>query len=670
MDAAAEPDVIERACPRCARPNPHDARYCAGCGHRFLGDDAEPEPMADPLVGRTLADRYRIEQMIGRGGMGVVYRVEHVRIGKLMAMKLLHGELSREKDVMRRFRREAEAASKLDHPSTVQVFDFGHADGLTYLVMELLGGKDLGAIVEHEGPLPFARVARIAAQIAGSVAQAHARGIVHRDLKPENVRVLHHEAGEGELVKVMDFGLAKLREHDDAAGASITRAGLIVGTPYYMAPEQIRGDGAEPRSDVYALGALMYKCLTGVPPFYAPTPVGVLTKHLTEPVVPPSARGPRRDLPPEADAIVLRALAKEPGDRPASMEALRDELLAWLRAEGEDTGAFAERATLPAIETDSGRRVQVATRSDVDRYERSLRAQSWALQAIGVAAIAAVIAGAAFAYRSASATVATTSRATSELEPNDGPAQASELPEGRELAGQLGRRMDAEHSDADVWSLDNAAGRGRAVAIDFSGLPNMDTVLEVFRAGQSEPLLVVDGAGIGGAERVPNLVLVDPRYFVRVREQWLPGRHPTENVSDAYRLRWSYVEPAPGDEREVNDTISLAEELPLGSARQGFVGWSGDADVFCVGADAPEALAILEPVPRLDLVLRVEERHLGTSRTIDASGASGGEQVALSDVRRGSTCLVISARDGEGAASSDPRERWSLRVMQGSRATP
>ncbi|UJR79450.1 serine/threonine-protein kinase [Sandaracinus amylolyticus] len=671
MDAAAEPDVIahERACPSCARVNPPDARFCAGCGHRFLGDDADLGPIADPLVGRTIADRYRIEQMIGRGGMGVVYRVEHVRIGKLMAMKLLHGELSREKDVMRRFRREAEAASKLDHPSTVQVFDFGHADGLTYLVMELLGGKDLGAIVELEGPLPFARVARIAAQIAGSVAQAHARGIVHRDLKPENVRVLQ-EAGEGDFVKVMDFGLAKLRDHDEAAGASITRAGLIVGTPYYMAPEQIRGDGAEPRSDVYALGALMYKCLTGVPPFHAPTPVGVLTKHLTEPVVAPSTRSPRRDLPPDADAIVMRALAKEPGDRQASMEALRDELLAWLRAEGEDTGAFAERATLPAIETDSGRRVQVATRSDVDRYERSLRAQSWAFQAIGIAAIAAVITGAAFAYRSASATVATTSRATSEHEPNDGPAQANELPEGRELAGHLGRRMDAEHSDADVWSLENAAGRGRAVAIDFSGLPNMDTVLEVFGAAQSEPLLVVDGAGVGGAERVPNLVLVDPRYFVRVREQWLPGRHPTENVSDAYRLRWSYVEPAPGDEREVNDTVSLAERLPLGSARQGFIGWSGDTDVFCIDADAQDALAILEPVPRLDLALRVEERHLGTSRTIDVNRVGGGEQIALTDVRRGSTCLVVSAREGEGAASSDPRERWSLRVMQGSSATP
>ncbi|MDQ3037144.1 MAG: serine/threonine protein kinase [Myxococcota bacterium] len=665
----------ERPCASCGRPNPRDARFCAGCGHRFLGEDgdAEPEHVADPLVGRTIADRYRIDQMIGRGGMGVVYRVEHVRIGKMMAMKLLHGELARDPDVMKRFRREAEAASKLDHPNTVQVFDFGRSEGLMYLIMELLGGKDLGVIVELEGSLPFVRVARIAAQIAGSVAQAHARGIVHRDLKPENVRVLS-DAAEPDFVKVMDFGLAKLREHDDAGGASITRAGFIVGTPYYMAPEHIRGEGTDPRSDVYALGALMYKCLTGVPPFWAPSPVGVLTKHLTEPVVPPSVKSARRDIPKEADAIVMRAMEKDPRARQQSMGELRDELVSWLRSHGEDTGAFGSgRVTrppeVPYELTDSGRKVQVATRSEVERYERGLRAQNWMMNLGAVALLAAMIAGGVWTFRNWGTGAVAASATGAEREPNDLPGQAGELPEGRDVTGFLGRRQSSERSDADVWVLRHRVGgprdgRGRAVSIALSCVPNMDCVLEVFRGQQSEPMLVVDGAGIGGAERVPNLVLVDPLYYVRVREQWLAGRHPTENVSDPYRLRWDYVQPAPGDEHEVNDTLALAEQIEQGQARQGFIGWSGDADVFCASFDAAEAVAILEPVSSLDLVLRVEERHLGRSRVVDDARAGHGERATLTEVRAGTTCVVVSARMSEGAASSDAGERWSLRLME------
>jgi hypothetical protein len=194
----------------------------------------------------------------------------------------------------------------------------------------------------------------------------------------------------------------------------------------------------------------------------------------------------------------------------------------------------------------------------------------------------------------------------------------------------------------------------------------MDTVLEVFRGGQSEPLLVVDGAGPGGAERLPNLALVDALYYVRVRERSVSGRHPTENVSDPYRLRWDYVQLAPGDEREVNDTLALAERLEESVPRQGFIGWAGDADVFCAASDLPQGVAILEPITALDLVLRIEERHLDRSRAIDEGGVGQGERVTLSDVRAGSTCLVVSARVTEGAASSDATEPWSLRLVPAS----
>jgi serine/threonine-protein kinase len=238
------PDLRELVCPACGRVSGSDVRFCATCGFRFKpGDDEAEAPPggremrdeADPLIGRTIADRYQIVELIGRGGMGVVYRVEHTRIAKAMAMKLLHGELARDKEIVRRFRREAEAVSKLDHQNTVQVFDFGRAEGMTYLVMELLPGKDLGAILQHEGTISFARMAHIAEQICASVQQAHDRGIVHRDLKPENVRILSRR-DDPEFVKVLDFGLAKLRESEETARASITREGFLVGTPTTWRP--------------------------------------------------------------------------------------------------------------------------------------------------------------------------------------------------------------------------------------------------------------------------------------------------------------------------------------------------------------------------------------------------------------------------------------------------
>ncbi len=667
-------DVVsrERACPSCGRPNSLDARFCAGCGHRFRGEETETEPghVADPLIGRTIADRYRIDQMIGRGGMGVVYRVEHVRIGKMMAMKLLHGELARDKDVVKRFRREADAVSKLDHQNTVQVFDFGRSEGLMYLVMELLGGKDLGVIVELERALPFERVARIATQIAGSVAQAHVRGIVHRDLKPENVRILA-DGVDPDFVKVMDFGLAKLRENEEAASASITRAGLIVGTPYYMAPEQIRGEATDARSDVYALGALMYKCLAGVPPFWAPTPMGVLTKHLTEGVVPPSVKTLRPDLriSKEAEAIVMRAMEKDPRARQQSMDELRGELLSWLRSRGEDTAPFSlERVTRPSEVpyevTDSGRKVQVATRTEVERYERQLRAQTWFLKLFGIVLCAGLIAGGYWSFHRFRGDMEGESRGAFEREPNDLASQANELPIGQERIGHLGRRQSPERSDADLWLLRNPGGRIRPVSITFSGVPNMDTVLEIFRGTQRDPVLIVDNAGVGGGERVPNFALVDPIYYVQVREKWAPGRFPTENVSDEYRVRWEESHVRQGDEREINDTRALAERIEEGEARQGFIGWLDDIDVFCAASDIERAIVILEPTPTLDLKLQVEERHTDRVRVMDESGIGGTERVNLNDVRAGSTCLFVSAREREGAATSDTSERYSLRIVR------
>ncbi len=663
------------ACVECRRANPPESRFCAGCGARLDAPgewEAERPGHADPLVGRVIAERYRIDELVGRGGMGVVYRVEHVRIGKAMAMKLLHGELARQNDVIKRFRREAEAASKLDHPSTVQVFDFGRSDGLTYLVMELLGGQDLNHLIQVEGALEFARVARIAAQIAGSVSQAHERGIVHRDLKPENVRVLAGEGGT-DRVKVMDFGLAKLRESEELKGASITRAGFIVGTPYYMAPEHIRGESVDARSDVYALGALVYKCVTGVPPFWAPTPVGVLTKHLTEPVVPPSVRSSRRDVPALCDEIVMRAMAKDPAERFQSMRELREELLAFLRSQGEDTAPFGSaRMTLPAPDavavSDSGRKVEVATRGDVDRYERGIRVQQGALYGLLVVVAAALVVGAYFAWvRFGPSPRAPTSASASEVEPNDVPADAMPLPEGRLVTAYLGRRIDTSRSDADVYRIDTGTREPTVISLEVGGLPNVDMVVDVFRGSAAEPLFTIDGVVQGHAEIVPNLPLTERLYFVRVRELWQSGRYPTENVSDAYTIRWRPVAVEEGDEREINDRFELAERIAIGESRRGFVGWDGDHDWFCAASDAALAHATLSGTSRLDLVLAVHE-GTGPSRRFDVGRVGASETTGPLVIAAGRTCFVVSAAPGNIRA--DGETRYTLTLSEGDADAP
>jgi serine/threonine-protein kinase len=333
----------------------------------------------DPLIGRVIADRYRILAPLGRGGMGVVYKVEHLRIGKLMAMKLLTGQLSRDRDVVRRFKREALAASRLTSVNTVQVWDFGHADGLTYLVMELVHGEDLGKVLRREGPMPWVRVAKIAAQVCNSLVEAHARGIIHRDLKPENLLMVRAELAEvQELVKVLDFGLAKLHEDERANPNEITMTGAIVGTPYYMAPEQIRAEPVDGRTDLYALGAVMYRALTGAPPFVAPTPMAVLTMHLVSPLEPPTQRAPSLGIPEEASAIVARALEKDPARRFSSAAELRDALLRSLAGAGI-SGGFLRSGALEAVEEATENRISMGTpakRVEVDAYVRRVRRQA------------------------------------------------------------------------------------------------------------------------------------------------------------------------------------------------------------------------------------------------------------------------------------------------------
>ena len=302
-------------------------------------------PTEPSLVGRTLGGKYALESLLGRGAMGAVYRARHLLLDELVAVKVMRAELSADPLLIERFKREAKAAMRLDHRNTVRLFDFGQEeDGLLYLVMELLDGKDLGAVLAEEHPLGDARVASLIRQTLGALAAAHDAGIVHRDIKPENIMVLSGRDDEGEasdVVKVCDFGIAMLREKPPAARAShapgavsgavrvpkLTQRGVVMGTPEYMSPEQGRGEPLDARSDLYAVGIVLFELLTGRVPFEGESPLAIVHMQISlEPEAPSSLVPIRVD--PGLEAICMKALRKDPAERYQSAREMRAALRA------------------------------------------------------------------------------------------------------------------------------------------------------------------------------------------------------------------------------------------------------------------------------------------------------------------------------------------------------
>ncbi|HUL60367.1 MAG TPA: serine/threonine-protein kinase [Anaeromyxobacteraceae bacterium] len=292
------------------------------------------------MAGRVLGDRYRVLRRIGEGGMGAVYLCEHVVLRRRLAVKVLRPELAADPEIVERFRQEAVAASQIGQENVVDVLDFGNTEeGALFYVMEALEGLSLGAVLRREGPLAIARALAILEQICRALAAAHRRGVVHRDLKPDNVFLVRRDDGV-ETAKLLDFGISKVEP--DGLHARLTRAGAIIGTPEYMAPEQAAGGAVDHRADMYALGVMAYEMLTGTLPLEGGTAIATLVAHQTMPPQAPSRR--RAAVPPEIDAVVLRALAKRPDDRFESMAALGGEI-ARIRARlgGVTPEAFALR---------------------------------------------------------------------------------------------------------------------------------------------------------------------------------------------------------------------------------------------------------------------------------------------------------------------------------------
>lgn len=281
----------------------------------------------DEYVGKLIASKYQVEALIGEGGMGKVYRAQQIALDKPVVLKVLRQSLLSDERTVARFQREAKAASRLNHPNSISILDFGQAeDGALYIAMEYVSGRDLHQILSREWPLSEHRVIRIIGQVLSALQEAHSAGVIHRDLKPENIMVEPRRGGEVDFVKVLDFGIAKIQDSTGDEGPALTRAGFVCGTPEYMSPEQARGAPLDARSDLYAVGVILYQLTTGLLPFESDSAVGFATKHLTEMPPPPSQRRPEAKISAPMERLILEALSKNPDDRPQTAEAFKAEL--------------------------------------------------------------------------------------------------------------------------------------------------------------------------------------------------------------------------------------------------------------------------------------------------------------------------------------------------------
>ncbi len=320
-------------CPTCGTVYPQKTSgTCPKDGTRLVSGAEYAAIKSDPLIGATMAGRFHIVGRVGTGGMGTVYRAEQVGLARQVALKVLKQEASYDRETVARFQREAKAMSMLLHANTVRVFDFGEdPSGHLYLAMELLEGELLTARSEREGTLDVRHAIEIVQQILRSLSEAHSKGLIHRDLKPDNIYLARIEGHTGPVVKVLDFGIAKVFRDDGKPMDQLeTQAGTVFGTPRYMSPEQAQGKPLDQRSDLYSVGVLLYQLLVGHPPFIDDDAVVVMAKHIREQPQPPRKAAPERPIPGSLERVVLRALAKDPSTRPASADELERELTACL----------------------------------------------------------------------------------------------------------------------------------------------------------------------------------------------------------------------------------------------------------------------------------------------------------------------------------------------------
>ncbi|HEX8707375.1 MAG TPA: protein kinase [Pyrinomonadaceae bacterium] len=344
-----------KKCPKCGREFEKANTLCPADGTVLVKSK-------DELVGQTLADKYRVEELINEGGMGAVYRGTHILMDKTVAIKVLHPALAADDKIVARFSREARAASRISHPHALNVTDFGESsNGVVFLVMEYLKGETLKEVIHTDGPMPLPRVIEIIRQVCGALEAAHGEGVVHRDLKSDNIMLVDVGSGS-DWAKVLDFGIAKITEKV-GQDPGLTAPNLIIGTPQYMSPEQCsQASEIDSRSDIYSLGVILYEMLVGHVPFTGESPTAIMMKHLQEP--PPSVLEERQDLNASVGRVVTRAMAKRPEDRFQTVSELSEALA--LAAEGKESAvaAAATTATGPNAPDRSTNRIVVPTGSN------------------------------------------------------------------------------------------------------------------------------------------------------------------------------------------------------------------------------------------------------------------------------------------------------------------
>ncbi len=710
------------ACPSCGHRAPAGSgalNFCPECG-TDLRSDATASSSA--FLNKVIADRYRLLSLLGEGGMGSVYKAEHIRMGKALALKILRGHFASEEGAVERFRAEAQIVSRLSHPHTIAVFDFGeieHEAGF-YLAMEYVPGKDLAAVLKQSGRLPDLRVAQIGQQILGSLAEAHDAGIVHRDIKPGNVMLMQTRPGE-DFAKVLDFGIAKLRDEGsassdaDAPEASTTSAGAIVGTPNYLAPEQARGEVLDGRTDLYAVGCLLYELAAGRPPFQAPSPIAVVSAHLHQ--MPERLADAAPGVSRRLSDVVQRALAKRPDDRWPSADAMRDALLEVTEPSG------ARRSRKPAAPNVTGD-LEIARREDFREFDRQVRAlrRSRIVAPLSLAAVTLLAAAVVWRWTDVYGLLA--ARAPSiagvvpdalrpsgrydgeEHEPNDVPARANPLPippglDGRPhggvaaIRGHIGARLSSTTGDVDLFRIEVPATAVRKVLVaewhgekTGEGIRGLDVALALNReraAGDgrtSAPL--VASVNRGGPGRPETLVAaVEPGvYYLAVREVHDEATGPVEKPTDPYVLEVRLADPRPGEEVEPNDAPNrvdaryerypewreVGERNPLGDATR-ISGETSvdDPDVYAVAPRAPgeaPALVLAVPEPGLALTARLwspDAEDVGPEVPRDrvrfeaAGEAEAGEvlAVALPSVPRDGAPALVELRAASGHGRYD-----------------
>ena len=521
-------------CPGCGVRDATGNQYCTGCGRAQtrLPPDFKQGPV-DPLIGEVIDGRFRVLSRLGQGGMGTVYLAEHVGIGKRVAVKVLRAELASHSDLPKRFRREAMLVSQLTDAHTIAVFDYGVWRDMAYLVMEYLRGEDLAALLDREGRLPAARAVAIAHQICSSLGEAHAVGLVHRDLKPENVFIMRTSSGD-EFIKVLDFGLAKTVQGGFDVGSSSdafqTAHGAIVGTPYFMSPEQVRGEPVDGRTDLYALGALLYRMIGGDFPHRGLTVMHVLESHLSGVVRPLSELIPSERLPEGCESLIRRLLSKDKDSRPSGVRETTDALLAVSKRALSQTGADPnwERGTFEGLKPEELDDPAAATRREFARFSADMRRRLrlwWTLVLMAIVGTGAVVS--AYVYDRPAPIL------RSEVEPNDETNTATRLTVGAEMSAYIGRRLRRDVSDRDVYDLQ--ADPGAEVSASVSGVPGMDLVLEGY-GKDGEMTFRADAFKAGEGEGMMSVVVPKSGLYLIVREVWVQYQTPTENSTDAYNL--------------------------------------------------------------------------------------------------------------------------------------